>query len=67
MEKKKRDKKSQKGAELEEERVSREKEECTFTPQLTAKPPNMGLTSGSIFKRTQIWEMEKKHKVEREK
>lgn len=45
----------------------KEKEECTFAPQLTAKPPNMGNTSGSIFKRTQIWEMEKKHKVEREK
>ncbi len=67
MEKKKREKIVQKGAELDEERGSKEQQECTFSPELKAKAPNMGTTSGNIFKRTQIWEMEKKLKMEREK
>lgn len=57
----------QKGAELQLSREEKETEECTFSPELTAKLPNVDITTGNIFKRSQIWEMEKKMKVEREK
>ena len=52
MEKKKREKLTEKNAMQNEEREMRDKEECTFSPELKAKAPNMGTISGDIFKRT---------------